>query len=67
MVKERAEVPYVPARQYEEKDSQPYRYLAIRTRQQGDLFEDGAKVRHFAVVTNMWDMDGRIARPEQTA
>jgi len=60
MVREWAEVPYVPARQYEKKDSQPYRYLAVRIqRQQGDLFEDGTKMRHFAIVTNMWDMDGK--------
>ena len=60
VVREWAEVPYVPARRYEKRDSQPYRYLAIRVRrQQGELFEDGAKVRHFAVVTNIWDMDGQ--------
>lgn len=59
MVREWAEIPYVPGRKYERKDSQPYRYLAIRVRrQQGELFEDGVKVRHFAVVTNIWDMDG---------
>lgn len=60
MIKEWAEVPYVPTRQYEKKDAQPYRYLAIRVRQQqGELFADGVKVRHFAVVTNIWDMDGQ--------
>ena len=60
MVREWAEVPYVLACRYEKRDSQPYRYLAIRVRrQQGELFEDGAKVRHFAVVTNIWDMDGQ--------
>lgn len=54
MIREWAEVPYVPARQYERRDSQPYRYLAVRVRrQQGELFEDGAKVRHFAIVTNI--------------
>ena len=60
MVREWAEVPYVPTRQYERRNSQPYRYLAIRLRrQQGELFEDGVKVRHFAVVTNIWNMDGQ--------
>ena len=38
----------------------PYRYLAVSVRQQqGELFEDGVKVRHFAVVTNIWDMGGQ--------
>lgn len=60
VVREWAEVPYVPTRQYERRDSQPYRYLAIRVRrQQGELFEDGVKTRHFAVVSNIWDMDGQ--------
>jgi len=59
-VREWTEVPYVPTRQYERRDSQPYRYLAVRVRrQQGELFEDGVKVRHFAVVTNIWNMDGQ--------
>jgi hypothetical protein len=59
MIREWAEVPYVPTRQYERKDTQPYRYLAVRIRrQQGELFEDGDRVHHFAVVTNIWDMDG---------
>lgn len=60
VIREWAEVPYVPSRQYEDKTSQPYRYVAIRIRrQQGELFLDGASVRHYAVVTNQWDIDGR--------
>ena len=42
------------------KDSRPYRYLAIRVRrQQGDLFEDGVRACHYAVVTNLWDIEGQ--------
>jgi hypothetical protein len=60
IIREWAEVPYVPTRHYEKRDSQPYRYLAVRIqRQQGELFEDGNKVRHFAIVTNIWDVDGK--------
>jgi hypothetical protein len=57
MIREWAEVPFTPARKNEKRDTQPYRYLAVRIRhQQGELFEDGATVRHFCVVTNLWDM-----------
>jgi hypothetical protein len=60
VIREWAEVPYVPAREYEKRDSHPYRYLAIRLkRQQGQLFEDGGLVRHYAIVSNIWDMEGR--------
>jgi len=60
MIREWAEVPYVPSRRYEKRDAFPYRYVAIRVRrQQGELFEDGAKVRHYAVVSNIWDMEGQ--------
>jgi hypothetical protein len=58
-VREWAEVPFVPGRASERRDAQPYRYLAIRVRPpQGILFGDGAGVRHFAVVTNDWELAG---------
>ena len=58
--KEWAEMPYVPTRHYERKDSYPYRYVAVRLRrQQGELFRDGTSVRHFAIVSNRWDMEGQ--------
>ena len=60
VIRQWAEVPYVPSRKQEKRDTQPYRYLAIRLRkQQGELFEDGVAVRHFAVVTNLWHMEGQ--------
>ena len=60
VVREWAEVPYVPSRQHEKKDAPIYRYVAIRVRQQqGELWPDGSSVRHFAVVTNRWEMDGQ--------
>lgn len=60
VVREWAEVPYVPSRQQERKDIQPYRYVAIRVRPpQGQLLGDGNEVRHFAVVTNDWEMEGQ--------
>lgn len=60
VIREWAEVPYVPTQRYERRDSRPYRYLAIRLRrQQGELFADGTAVRHFAVVSNRWDMEGK--------
>jgi len=58
-VREWAEVVYVPSRVNEKRDSQPYRYLAVRIRPpQGALFGDGSRVKHFAVVTNDWEMEG---------
>jgi hypothetical protein len=60
VVREWAEVPYVPSRVAERKDQQPYRYVAIRVRQtQGRLFGDGTPVKHFAVVSNDWALEGR--------
>ena len=60
MVREWAEVPYVPSRAQEKRDTQPSRYLAIRVRQtQGRLFGDGNAAKHFAVVTNDWETPGQ--------
>jgi len=60
VVREWAEVPFVPSRPSERLDIQPYRYLAIRVRTaQGVLFGDGNTVKHFAVVTNDWQTDGQ--------
>lgn len=60
IIREWAEVPFVPRRRTEQKDTEPYRYLAIRVRTpQGVLFGDGGTVKHFAVVTNDWHTDGQ--------
>jgi len=53
-IRECAEVSFVPGEKSEHKDTQPLRYIAIRIRQrQESLFDDGSKVKHFAVVTNL--------------
>jgi hypothetical protein len=50
-------VPFVPGEKTEKKDAQPLRYVAIRIRKkQGELFEDGSSVRHFAVLSNRWEL-----------
>lgn len=55
-IRECAEVPFVPSEKSEHKGRQPLRYVAIRiTKKQGELLEDGLKVRHFAVLSNIWD------------
>ena len=60
MLREWAEVPYVPSRAHEKKSDPVYRYLAIRVRpRQGALLEETDRVRHFAVVTNRWDLEGQ--------
>lgn len=60
VTREWAEVEYVPSRAYEDKAAQPYRYVAVRIRrQQGELFGDGTSVRHFAIVSNIWEMEGK--------
>jgi hypothetical protein len=56
-IRECVEVPFVSGERVEKKDAQPLRYVAIRIRKkQGGLFEDGRSVRHFAVLTNRWEL-----------
>jgi hypothetical protein len=56
VLRECAEVPFVPTESYERKDSEPLRYVAVRIRKrQGALFADGSAVKHFAVVTNLYE------------
>ncbi len=60
VVREWAEVPFVPSRLSEHLDSEPYRYVAIRIRQvQGSLFADGSEVKYYAVVSNDWETGGQ--------
>ncbi|MDD5094628.1 MAG: transposase [Dehalococcoidia bacterium] len=60
MIREWSEVAYVPARKQEHKEARPYRYVGIRIcRQQKEMFADGSLSRHYAVVSNIWDMEGQ--------
>ena len=55
-IRECAEVDFVPGDKSEHKATQPLRYVAIRIRQrQDELFADGSKVKHYAVVSNLWE------------
>ncbi|MFC1935358.1 hypothetical protein ACFLX9_01120 [Chloroflexota bacterium] len=57
----------MPSRKQEKKGSAIYRYLAIRVRrQQGEFWADGVSLRHFAVVTNCWEMEVQVLQPEYT-
>jgi hypothetical protein len=54
-----AEVPFVPADKSEHRDSKPLRYVAIRVRpRQREFFADGSTVKHFAVLSNLWELNG---------
>jgi hypothetical protein len=51
-----AEVEFIPSGPSVKKGRKPDRYLAIRIEPaQGQLFADGTRVKHFAVVTNDWE------------
>lgn len=56
VIRECAEVVFVSNNEVENKQSKPLRYVAIRMRKrQGELFGDGSSVKHFAIVSNIWD------------
>ena len=55
-IRECAEVDFVPGEKSEHKQTQPLRYVAIRIRQRQEAwFADGSKVKHFAIVSNLWE------------
>ena len=54
-IKECAEIDYVPEESAENRYREPLRYVAIRIRnKQAELFADGSRVKHFAVISNLW-------------
>ncbi|MEX1199139.1 MAG: IS1380 family transposase [Pseudohongiellaceae bacterium] len=56
-----AEVSFVPADSYEQKDSLPLRYVGLRLlKAQGVLFADGSDRKHYAVLTNLDWEGGRL-------
>lgn len=51
-----AEVEFVSQQEAMSPVLKPLRYVAIRVQPpQGELFKDGSRVKHFAVLTNIWD------------
>jgi Transposase DDE domain group 1 len=55
-IRECAEIDFVPGEKSEHKETKPLRYVAIRIRpRQEALFSDGSKVKHFAIVSNLWE------------
>ncbi len=61
-IRECAEVDFVPGEKREHKGAQPLRYVAIRIRRrQEELFADGSREKHFAVLSNRWELQpGRL-------
>ncbi|MEP7272871.1 MAG: IS1380 family transposase [Acidobacteriota bacterium] len=58
VIRECADVVYVSNHEALTKEGKPLRYIAIRMRKmQGELFGDGSSVKHFAIVTNIWDWE----------
>ncbi len=56
-----AELAFVPRARYEHKDAHPVRYIGLRlVKPQGELFEDGSRTAYFAVVTNRHDRGDRV-------
>ena len=56
-----AELPFVPSARYEHKEAQPLRYIGIRlVKPQGEFFDDGSRTAYFAVVTNRRDRGDRV-------
>jgi hypothetical protein len=60
-IRQCAEVNFVPAEKSEHKDTQPLRYVAMRIRpRQEEFLTDGQLVKHFAVVSNLWEKAGTV-------
>ena len=56
-----AEIAFVPAQNYEHKESVPLRYVGLRLlKAQGLLFADGTDRKYYAVITNMAWNGGRL-------
>lgn len=56
-----AELPFVPSARYEHKDAKPLRYIGLRlVKPQGEFFDTGSRTAYFAVVTNRRDRGDRL-------
>ncbi len=61
LLRQWAELAFVPSARYEHKDAQPLRYLGLRlVKPQGEFFDDGRRTAYFAVVTNRRERGDRV-------
>lgn len=52
-----AEVEFIPGDW--KKNAEPLRYIALRiTKKQREMFDESPTIKHLAVVTNRWDLEG---------
>ena len=60
-IKQWADLDYVPRLESEKRDTKPRRYIGIRfAKPQGELFDDGNHLKHYAIVTNRTESGEKV-------
>lgn len=58
VIRECSDVAFVSNQEAPTRSSKPLRYVALRIqKKQGELFADGSSVKHFAIVSNIWEWE----------